>query len=70
MSIALLNVIQLALVGVVEEVLLDGASCVDLGLHSSEDAVKHPRHPNEEGRLHLACTDIAMFSAEASSFGA
>ena len=62
MGKALLKVIQLALVGVVEEVLLDCPPCVDLGLHSGKDAVKDPRNAYEEGRLHLACTDICHLS--------
>ena len=57
MSKAFVEVIKLVSVGVVKEILFDCATCLDLCQHSSIDSVKDPRHPNEQGRAHLACTD-------------
>lgn len=54
---ALQHVGELPAVAVVEQKLLDGAAGIHFGLHPGIDSVKHPWDPNEQGWLHLSCTD-------------
>lgn len=48
---------ELPAVAVVEQEPLDGTPAIHFGKHASIDPVKHPRHADEQGWLHLTCTD-------------
>ena len=59
---ALQHVGELPAVAVVEQKFLDGAASAHFGLHPGIDSVKYPRNPDEQGWLHLSCTDRKPWS--------